>query len=258
MQHIQEDSHVLFRKARRAKGSLRAALEEELVLGHLEIAEGIARNYSGPGRDADDLKQVARLGLLKAVRGFDPDHGADFPAYAVPTVHGELKRYLRDSSWMVRPPRHLQDLRTAAIKATSELAQQLGREPRLHELADALAERPEMVAEALNCHGSMRPESLDGTDEGQGLAESLAVSDDGTERTEELLMLRGAIRELDAKEQQLLFYRYFQEESQRRIGERIGMSQMQVSRALARTLVKLQRRMLGEQPAPARQRMRTA
>ncbi len=252
------DVQVLFRRARRAKGSLRGALEEELVLGHLGIAEGIARNYSGPGREVEDLQQVARLGLLKAVRGFDPDHGADFAAYAVPTVHGELKRYLRDSSWMVRPPRHLQDLRTAAIKMTSELAQRLGREPRLHELAGALAETPERVAEALNCHGSMRPESLDGTPEGQSLAESLAVTDGGTERTEELLMLRGAIRELEPRERQLLFYRYFQEESQRRIGERIGMTQMQVSRALARILVKLQRRVLGEQSVPARQPMRTA
>jgi RNA polymerase sigma-B factor len=253
----EDDLQCLFRKARHAKGSLRAALEEELVLGHLGIAEGIARNYSGPGREIDDLQQVARLGLLKAVRGFDPDHGADFAAYAVPTVHGELKRYLRDSSWMVRPPRHLQDLRTAAIKMTPELAQRLGREPRLQELAAALAESPEAVAEALSCHGSLRPESLDGTPEGQSLAESLAT-DGGTERTEELLMLRGAIRELEPRERQLLFYRYFQEESQRRIGERIGMTQMQVSRALARILVKLQRRVLGEQPAPARQPMRTA
>lgn len=257
--HFNEaDLQVKFRRAKRAKGSLRAALEEELVLGHLGIAEGIARNYSGPGREVDDLVQVARLGLLKAVRGFDPDHGAGFAAYAVPTVHGELKRYLRDSSWVVRPPRHLQDLRTAAIKMTPELAQRLGREPRLQELADALAQSPEAVAEALNCHGSLRPESLDGTPEGQSLAESLATTDGGTERTEELLMLRGAIRELDPRERQLLFYRYFQEESQRRIGERIGMTQMQVSRTLARILVKLQRRVLGEQPAPARQPMRTA
>jgi RNA polymerase sigma-B factor len=257
--HCDEDAlQVLFRRARSAKGSLRAALEEELLLGHLGIAEGIARNYSGPGREVEDLQQVARLGLFKAVRGFDPDHGADFAAYAVPTVHGELKRYLRDSSWMVRPPRHLQDLRTAAIKLTPELAQRLGREPRLQELAAALAENPDTVAEALNCHGSLRPESLDGTPEGQSLAESLAVTDGGTERIEELLMLRGAIRELEPRERQLLFYRYFQEESQRRIGERIGMTQMQVSRALARILVKLQRRVLGEQSAPARQPMRTA
>jgi RNA polymerase sigma-B factor len=252
------DVQVLFRRAKRAKGSLRAALEENLVLGHLGIAEGIAHNYLAPGREIDDLQQVARLGLLKAVRGFDPDHGADFAAYAVPTVHGELKRHLRDSSWMVRPPRHLQDLRTAAIKMTPELAQRLGREPRLTELASALAESPETVAEALNCHGSLRPVSLDGTPEGQSLAESLATTDGGTERTEELLMLRGAIRELEPRERQLLFYRYFQEESQRRIGERIGMTQMQVSRALARILVKLQRRVLGEQPAPVRQPMRTA
>jgi RNA polymerase sigma-B factor len=249
---------TLFRRAREASGSLRQALEDELVLGHLDIAESAAKGYAGAGRDLDDLKQVARMGLVKAVRGFDPDRGTDFPSYAVPTVTGELKRYLRDSCWMVRPPRQLQDLRTVVARTVPALAQQLGREPSLAEIARELGESPRLVAEALNCQSSLRPESLEAESDGRSLAETLGGADERLERTEELVMLRAAIRQLEPREQQLLYYRYFEEESQQRVGERVGMTQMQVSRALARILVQLQRRLLSEpQPAPAR-RLRTA
>ena len=248
----------LFRQARSAKGALRRALEEELVLGHLDIAETAAKGYAGAGRDLEDLKQVARMGLLKAVRGFDPERGTDFPAYAVPTVTGELKRYLRDNCWVVRPPRRLQELRTVAAKAIPELAQRLGREPSLAELAHELGEDPQLVGEALNCQSSLRPESLEAAHDGRTLADSLGGADYRLDRAEELLMLRGAIRELAPREQLLLYYRYFEEESQQRVGERVGMTQMQVSRALARILVRLQRRLLAEPEAVPVRRLRTA
>lgn len=248
----------LFRQARAASGSLRLALEEELVLGHLEIAETAAKGYAGAGRDLDDLKQVARMGLIKAVRGFDPDRGTDFPSYAVPTVTGELKRYLRDSCWMVRPPRQLQDLRAVVARTAPALAQRLGREPSLAELAREVGEAPGLVAEALNCQSSMRPESLECAPDGRSLADALGGTDERLERAEELVMLRAAIRELAPREQQLLYYRYFEEESQQRVGERVGMTQMQVSRALSRILVRLQRRLLGEPEAVPATRLRTA
>ncbi|WP_434620308.1 sigma-70 family RNA polymerase sigma factor [Arthrobacter sp. A5] len=237
-----------FRKARRSEGSLRRAIEDELVLGHLDIADTAARAYVIAGRDLDDLKQIASLGLIKAVRGFDPDRGTSFLAYAVPTVRGELKRYLRDSSWMVRPPRHLQDLRTTVSKTQPALAQQLGREPTLCELAIELGYDEQDIAEALNCQSSLHPESLEAPmdETAVTLSEIITAKDSRPDRIEEILMLRGAIRRLPAQEQQLLYRRYFQEETQEEIGKHLAMTQMQVSRLLSRVLTNLQRSLQDE------------
>jgi RNA polymerase sigma-B factor len=225
-------------------------MQEEIALEHLSIAEGIARGYSPFAHDAADVRQVAYMGLMKAARRFNPDLGIDFAAYAVPTIRGEVKRYLRDCCWMIRPPRDLQDLKSAAMKADSELSQRLGREPSLGELSEHLEKDPATVAEALSCGGSQRPESLDTSPEGPGWADVLATGDDQFARSDEVLALRAAVRELSARERELLYRRYFHEESQDRIARRLGMTQMQVSRLLARTLVKLQKRLLGESGPP--------
>ncbi|MBG0737864.1 sigma-70 family RNA polymerase sigma factor [Paeniglutamicibacter antarcticus] len=236
-----------FHRARRSVGSLRRALEDELVLGHLDIAETAARAFIIGGRDLDDLRQIASIGLIKAVRGFDPDRGTTFLAYAMPTVRGELKRHLRDSSWVIRPPRHLQDLRTTLSKTAPSLAQRLGGEPTLADLSVELEVDERDVAEALNCQSSLRPESLEaplgerGDEPTLSLSEVIADSDSWPDRIEEILMLRAAIRKLPARERQLLYRRYFHEESQEQIGRQLAMTQMQVSRLLARVLTKLQR-----------------
>jgi RNA polymerase sigma-B factor len=240
-----------FRRARRCGGALQKALEAELLHQHLDIAEAAARRYEGPGRDAEDLRQVARLGLLKAVRSFDPERGTSFAAYAVPTVTGELKRYLRDSCWVIRPPRRVQDLRTELAKAAPELAQRLGREATEEELAAELSVSRQAVAEALASLNSLRPDSLEAPLEGREPAEVLGGWDGRLDAVETRLMLRAAFRRLSGRERQLLFYRYFHEESQQRIGERLGMTQMQVSRMLAAVLVKLQSHLLGRPAAPA-------
>jgi len=242
---------------RRCGGALRKVLEEELLQEHLDIAETAARRYEGIGRDLDDLRQVARLGLLKAVRSYDPERGTSFPAYAVPTVTGELKRYLRDSCWMIRPPRRVQDLRTELAKAAPDLAQQLGREATEAELAAELGVARQAVAEALASRNSLRPDSLDAPLEGRDLAETFGGWDGRLEAVETRVMLRAALHRLSGCERQLLFYRYFHEESQQRIGERLGMTQMQVSRMLAAVLVKLQGYLLGE-PAGTVQAVRSA
>lgn len=230
----------------RPSGRLQAAMQEEIALEHLHLAEGIARGYSLYAKDAADVRQVAYVGLMKAARRFDPELGIDFAAYAVPTIRGEVKRYLRDCCWMVRPPRELQDLKSAAAKAESELAQRLGREPSLQELSEHLDTDPAMVAEALSCSGSQRPESLDTSAEGPGWAEILSTGDDQYARSDDVLALRAAVRELSVREKELLYRRYFHEETQDRIAGRLGMTQMQVSRLLARTLVKLQKRLLDD------------
>lgn len=228
----------------RSEGTLQKAMQEEIALAHLHIAESVARGFSAFKYDAADVRQVAYVGLVKAARRFDPSLGVDFPAYAVPTIRGEVKRYLRDCCWMIRPPREIQDLKTAAAKATQELAQRLGREPSVSELAEHLGSDMGTVEEALACGGSQRPESLDVSSDGAGWAETLSSGDDEYARSDEVIALRAAVRELSSSEKELLFRRYFHEESQDRIARRLGMTQMQISRLLSRTLVKLQKRLL--------------
>ena len=224
-------------------GQLREALERYLVLEHLDLAESLAARFEGRGRERADLNQVAYLGLVKAAKGFDQAKGDSFPAYAAPTISGELKRYLRDRSWVVRPPRHVQDLRSRLYRVEPELAQALGRTPSIAELANELTADPADVLEAICASSSMHPDSLDAVNPYDGslpVTEVLATPDSPIERLEELACLRHAMQDLAAADRELLYRRYFCEETQVQLGERLGMSQMQVSRRLARLLVVLQ------------------
>ena len=249
----ESDALAHFTKARRARGDLQQALHNELVLQHRDLADGVAAAYNGPGRDRADLRQVAYIGLIKAVKRFDPAVGRHFPAFAVPTIHGEIKRYLRDLSWVVRPPREVQDLRTTIAKVYPALTQRLVREPTLPELARELGHDEKTVSEALNCQSSLQPDSLDAPFEGGYLADVHGSIDNRLEQAENLVILAEAIRTLDDSEKDLLSRRYFHEEPQHVIGERLGMTQMQVSRRLAKILVKLQHEILGR-PVPAKAR----
>lgn len=228
-------------------GRLREAFENELVLEYLDLAEALAARFEARGRERADLNQVAYLGLVKAARGFDQAKGDSFPAYAAPTITGELKRYLRDRSWMVRPPRHIQDLRSRLFRAEPELAQSLGRNPNISELAAHLGVDPAEVQEAISASNSLHPDSLDAVDphnDAPPIAEVLACPDMPLERLEDLACLREAMQELDPADRELLYRRYFCEETQVQLGKRLGMSQMQVSRRLAKVLVDLQRKLL--------------
>jgi RNA polymerase sigma-B factor len=225
---------------------LRQAFENDLVLGYLDLAEALAARFEARGRERADLNQVAYLGLVKAARGFDQSKGESFPAYAAPTITGELKRYLRDRTWVVRPPRHIQDLRTRMFRAEPELTQALGRNPSVEELAGELGTDPAEVQEAISASSSMHPDSLDAVNphsDAPSIGDLLACPDTPLERLEELACLRDAMQDLDAEDRELLYRRYFCEETQVQLGKRLGMSQMQVSRRLARVLVELQRRL---------------
>jgi RNA polymerase sigma-B factor len=225
-------------------GQIRQTFENRLVLDHLDLAEALAARFAGRGREREDLIQVAYLGLIKAARGFDDNRGVSFTAYAAPTVTGELKRYLRDRCWVVRPPRRIQDLRTELLRSEPELAQSLGHRPTAAELARELGVPETVVREAAAAGSSLRPDSLDIIDtNGDGrpaLAESLASPDLPLERLEELMCLDQAIQELSEDDRELLYRRYFCEESQAELGRRFGVSQMQVSRRLSKVLVRLQ------------------
>jgi RNA polymerase sigma-B factor len=229
-----------------SSGRLRQAFENDLVLSYLDLAEALAARFEARGRERADLNQVAYLGLVKAARGFDQSKGESFPAYAAPTITGELKRYLRDRTWVVRPPRHIQDLRTRMFRAEPELTQALGRNPSVEELAGELGTDPAEVQEAISASSSMHPDSLDVVNphsDAPSIGELLACPDTPLERLEELACLRDAMQDLDAEDRELLYRRYFCEETQVQLGKRLGMSQMQVSRRLARVLVELQRRL---------------
>jgi RNA polymerase sigma-B factor len=229
-----------------ASGRLRETFENDLVLSYLDLAEALAGRFEARGRERADLNQVAYLGLVKAARGFDQSKGESFPAYAAPTITGELKRYLRDRTWVVRPPRHIQDLRTRLFRAEPELTQALGRNPSVEELAGELGTDPAEVQEAISASTSMHPDSLDAVNpnsDAPSIGDVLACPETPLERLEDLACLREAMQDLDAADRELLYRRYFCEETQVQLGKRLGMSQMQVSRRLARVLVELQRRL---------------
>ena len=228
-------------------GRLRETFENDLVLSYLDLAEALAARFEARGRERADLNQVAYLGLVKAARGFDQTKGESFPAYAAPTIAGELKRYLRDRTWVVRPPRHIQDLRTRMFRVEPELVQSLGRNPSVAELATELGADAADVQEAISASSSMHPDSLDAANvhsDAPSIGDLLACPETPLERLEDLACLREAMQDLDAADRELLYRRYFCEETQVQLGKRLGMSQMQVSRRLARVLVELQRRLL--------------
>jgi RNA polymerase sigma-B factor len=231
------------------EGPLKAAMQDDIALRHLDVAESVARSF-GTGPEASDIRQVAYLGLIKAVQRFNPARGVPFASFAVPTITGEIKRYLRDSCWVVRPPRDVQDLRTEIARTAPAMAQRLGREATSRELGEELGRPEQKILEAQVSHTSLRPDSLDAPFEGRSWADTLpAHAGAAMERSDDMISLRSAVNELDAAEKELLYRRYFREQTQQCIGDELGMSQMQVSRSLARILVKLQKRLLGS-PAP--------
>lgn len=242
------------------QGQIQLTFQNHLVLTYLDLAESLAARFVSRGRERADLNQVAYLGLVKAARGFDESRGGSFPAYATPTITGELKRYLRDRCWMVRPPRHIQDLRTEILRTEPLLSQRLRRSPTDAEIALELGADVACVREAMAASASLRPDSLDAVDvhsDAPPPAETLVSPDASPERLEELLSLSDAIQELSEADRQLLYRRYFLEESQSELGQRVGMTQMQVSRRLSKILVQLQQRLL-DGDTQSRPRPRTA
>lgn len=227
-------------------GRLHDAFENQLVLNYLDLAESLASRYAARGRERSDLVQVAYLGLVKAARGFDQEKGESFPAYAAPTISGELKRFLRDRCWTVRPPRRIQDVRTQMLHTAPDMAQSLGRIPSEEELAAELGVTAADVREAQAAASSMHPDSLDSPDPwgGPSMGEGLVSPDQPIEHLEDLVCLNQAIQELEHDDREMLYRRYFREETQVELGKRFGISQMQVSRRLSRILVWLQRRLL--------------
>ena len=232
--------------AREHREPERRRLRDEVVRLNLPLAHGLAAHYRRRGIEHEDLDQVACLGLVKAVRGFRLEVGRPFPAYARPTISGEIKRHFRDHGWMVRPPRHLQEAHARLRTTHTGLAQSLGRMPTVEEVAaDAGVPEPDAVlADGLDSAYSCA--SLDAPC-GEGsrcLADGLPDQEDPFELVEVHEVLRPALAELTDTERQILRLRFVDGLSQREIGERIGTSQMQVSRLLAGILGRLREQVM--------------
>ncbi len=223
----------------------RDRLREEVVLLNLSLADGLAARYNRRGIPADDLQQVARLALVRAVDRFDAEHHAGFASYAIPCIRGELRRHFRDHGWAVRPPRRLQEALMTLADVRPGLTQELSREPTAKELAVATGLPLSTVTEALTLDGCYTPESLDrafltAESEGPGAGLSLVHPDDGVADCEARLALREVAASLSARDRRILDLRFGAGYTQDQIGEVVGVTQMQVSRILARILGQVQ------------------
>lgn len=230
----------LFRRAAASSGAERERIRQQLVINYLGIADAVAHRFASRPQDWSDVRQVAYVGLIKAVDRFDPELAADFASFAVPTIAGEIKRHLRDNGWVVRPPRSLQELHGLIVKERSCAAQDLGHDPSPAELAERIGEDPARVAEAVSCRNGMSPVSLDTAvhedDDGTTLADTIGFADVELERAELVQTLRSACRCLSARERRILYLRFFREQTQSEIAVEIGVTQMQVSRLLTKIL----------------------
>lgn len=232
----------------------RAVLRGRVIEAWLPLAQHLTRRYTGRGEPADDLFQVAVLGLIKAVDRYDPEHGMDFAVFAIPTVLGEIKRYFRDRTWSVRVPRRLQELRLAITAANGELTQVLGRAATVADIAAHLKITEEEVLEGLEGGRAYTAASLStpvNDTSGVELGETLGTLDAGFELTENLVSLRPALAKLDERERAIVALRFSGELSQSEIGEQLGISQMHVSRLLAKALATLRAQLLGRSAGPA-------
>jgi RNA polymerase sigma-B factor len=243
--------NLLRRAALVADPITRQDLIEEAVLLNEPMARALAQQYLQRGVDPEDLVQVATLGLVKAVRGYQPGSGNSFAAYAVPTIRGELRRHFRDRGWMIRPPRSLQELNRAVSVVEPDLAQRLQRMPTTDEVAEHLGVDPCAVNEARTAGGGYHAASLDSPfgQSGQLLSDVAADPGDPFDAVDTLLTLRPALESLGARERRLLQLRFVDNLTQEQIGSRIGVSQMHVSRLLTAILAKLRRSMQDQQAA---------
>lgn len=227
----------------------RERLRTHIIEQCLPIAERIARRYDRRGETHDDLVQVARVGLMNAVNRFDPEAGTEFLSYAIPTMLGEVKRYFRDCSWSVNVPRRLKDLYPALGPLTAELTQRLGRSPTAGELAEALGVDRHEVVETLTAAAGFKPRSLDYStarddDEGPTLADRLGHPDPGIGFVEDRDALRAQLETLPERENRIIVMRFFESLTQSEIAQRMGISQMHVSRLLAQSLRRMRDGML--------------
>jgi RNA polymerase sigma-B factor len=219
----------------------------ELNLALVKFAASRFRSRSEP---MEDIIQVGTIGLIKAIDRFDLERGVELTTYATPNIIGEIKRHFRDKGWAVRVPRRLQELRLALTTATAELSQQHGRSPTVHELAEKLAISEEEVLEGLesaNAYSTLSLDVPDTDDESPAVADTLGAEDEALEGVEYRESLKPLLEDLPPREKRILLLRFFGNMTQSQIAQEVGISQMHVSRLLARTLAQLREKLLVEE-----------
>lgn len=219
-----------------------AEYRDRLVEAHLYIAEIVARKFSGRGVDFDDLYQVAALALVKAIERYDPDRGVKLASFVTPGMVGEVKNYFRDKARIIRPPRRAGELARIVENAREALFQQLHRSPTVEEIADHVSLSEEEVIEGLEAAAS-QPVSLDmqtsTEDEDLSLANVLGADEKGFSEFETADMLKRGMKKLNEQQREIIYLRFFENLSQREVAQRIGVSQMSVSRAERSALERL-------------------
>jgi RNA polymerase sigma-B factor len=237
---VPDRDHVkdLFRRYRETRD---AEVRQELIESHLGLVEYLARRFVGRGEPFDDLVQVATIGLIKAVDRFDPGREVEFSTYATPTIVGELKRHFRDKGWALRVPRRLQELSLQLGEITAQLSQQLGRSPTVAEMAKAAGATEDEVLECLESAQAYTLTSLDAPvgEESLSLGEQIGAEDETLDLVEYRTSLLPLLKDLPPREMAMLYLRFFKGLTQSEIAERLGISQMHVSRLLTRTLAEL-------------------
>ena len=240
-----ERTAELFRRLHATEDDLvRRRLLDEVVLANLRVADAIAGRYRRRGTPSEDLEQVARLALVRAAGSFRPERGHDFLSYAVPTIRGEVRRWFRDHGWMVRPPRRVQEAQLQMTSYAAAFSLHTARDPRIEDYSRDLGLDERTVVEALSANACYTPDSLDRPAaqdaSGRGsLGDRLVAQDRELERCEARQLLEPALAGLAPRDRLVLRLRYADGLTQREVGERIGVTQMQVSRILTRVLGQL-------------------
>ncbi len=237
-----EKTRELFRRFKE-EGDMDA--REKLVMSHLNLVRFIANKFKNRGEPIDDLIQVGYLGLLKAIDRFDPSRGLEFTTFATPTIMGEIKRHFRDKGWSVRVPRRLQELSAKVNQATDTLTSQLQRSPTIAEIADYLDATVDEVLEAMessSAYSSVSLEAPSGADDDDtpSVIDRYATEDSDLAFTDDRIIIEEALASFSPRERDVIEMRFLKGMTQIEIAEELGISQVQVSRLLRRTLKKIQ------------------
>ncbi|SHH75910.1 RNA polymerase sigma factor SigF [Streptomyces sp. 3214.6] len=232
-------------------GPRRDALRGEIVEAWLPMADRLAGRFRSRGESFEDLRQVAALGLVKAVDRYDPERGNAFESYAVPTVTGEIKRHFRDHMWILHVPRRVQDLRNRVRFAGQDLSQTIsGRRPTVTELAEQAQLSEEDVRTGLEALESFSTLSLDaelpGSEDGYSLSDALGAADPALDTVVDREAVRLRLAALPERERAILYMRFFGDMTQSRIAEQLGISQMHVSRLINRCCDRLREQVLND------------
>ena len=217
-----------------------AGAREELIERHLPLVRSLARRYAGRGEALEDIEQVGAIGLIKAIDRFELSRDVSLATYATPNVVGEIKRHFRDKGWAIRVPRALQELNASMSTALERLTAKLGRSPSIAEIAEELKTTPEQVLEALEVGSAYATVSLSGGgaggDEELDPLETIGAEDEGFDRSEDRVALAPALESLPEREREILRMRFEEGLPQTQIAERVGLSQMHVSRLIRKSL----------------------